>query len=309
LATLTHTVPIAVIAFDFDPLLHLGDSLVVRWQTVALAVVIAAGLIAAGWTARRTGLRADDLLVIAIGVVPGAVVGGRIGFALLHLDYYASRVGELLDPSIGGLELGLAVVGGLITGSIVAGLLGAPIGRWMHLATLPVLFVLGAGKLTMALGGAGQGQPSAEAWATAYLGPGPWGSLAPALPSVPSQILEGALTLLIAVAFGLLLMAGAFRSWDGRVLLLAIGAWALGRALVALTWRDPAVLGQLPMGSVISIGIALACLIAVIIMTVRARRAFAAAGAGSGAHGDTPVVAALDGSAPTWPDPQDRPPF
>ena len=89
----------------------------------------------------------------------------------------------------------------------------------MHLATLPVLFVLGAGKLTMALGGAGQGVPSDADWATAYLGPGPWGSLAPALPSVPSQILEGSLTLVIAVVLGLLLMVGAFHSRDGRVLL------------------------------------------------------------------------------------------
>jgi len=276
LATLTGTVPTAVIAFDFDPLLHLAEGLVVRWQTVALAVVIAAGLIAAGWMARRVDLRPDDLLIITVGVVPGAVIGGRIGFMLLHLDYYGSRLSELLDPSIGGLELGLAVVGGLLTGSLVAGLLGAPVGRWMHLVALPVLFVLGAGKLTMALGGAGQGQPSAESWATAYLGPGPWGSLAPALPSVPSQILEGAVTLSIAVAFGLLLLFGAFGSRDGRVLLLAIAAWAIGRAVVALTWRDPAVVGQLPMGSVIAVGIAIGCLLATAWLTVRRRGSAAA---------------------------------
>ena len=42
------TVPIAVIAFDFDPLLRLSDDLVVRWQTLALAAVIAACLVVAG---------------------------------------------------------------------------------------------------------------------------------------------------------------------------------------------------------------------------------------------------------------------
>ena len=50
---LRDTVPIAAIAFDFDPLLRLGDGLVVRWQTVALAAVLAACLIAAGVLARR----------------------------------------------------------------------------------------------------------------------------------------------------------------------------------------------------------------------------------------------------------------
>jgi hypothetical protein len=46
-------VPIALIAFDFDPLIRLGDAIVVRWQTVALAVVIAAVLVVAGLMAVR----------------------------------------------------------------------------------------------------------------------------------------------------------------------------------------------------------------------------------------------------------------
>ena len=59
--------PIAVIAFDFDPLLRLGDDLVVRWQTVALAALIAACLVVAGVLARRASLRPDDLLYIVVG--------------------------------------------------------------------------------------------------------------------------------------------------------------------------------------------------------------------------------------------------
>lgn len=305
--------PIAVIAFDFDPLLHLAEGLVVRWQTVALAVVIAAALIAAGWTARRVELRPDDLLIITVGIVPGAVIGGRLGFVLLHPDYYGSRLGELVDPSVGGLELGLAVVGGLLTGGLVAGLLGAPVGRWMHLAALPVLFVLGAGKLTMALGGAGQGVPTDADWATAYLGPGPWGSLAPALPSVPSQILEGSLTLVIAVVLGLVLMVGAFRSRDGRVLFVALALWAIGRAAVALTWRDPAVVGGLPMGSVIALAIAAGCLGAVVAMTLRRRRSVDTGGGTSPAT-DAAATTIVSRTAPPptdprWPDPGERPRF
>ena len=65
------------------------------------------------------------------------------------------------------------------------------------MAAVPVLFAIGAGKLTMVLTGSGQGPPSVDGWSTAYLGPGPWGSLAPALPSVPSQALEGIATLAI----------------------------------------------------------------------------------------------------------------
>ena len=58
------TVPIAVIAFDFDPLVHFGSSLTVRWQTLALALVVFVCLVALGTMAGRARLRADDLVVL-----------------------------------------------------------------------------------------------------------------------------------------------------------------------------------------------------------------------------------------------------
>ncbi len=168
--------PIAVLAFDFDPLLRLGDSLVMRWQTIALAVVILVCLGVAGAVARRASLRPDDLLYMAIGAVPGAVIGGRLGALLVRPEAFGAGPASLIDPAVGGLELGLAVVGGCLTAAYVGSLLGAPIGRWAQLLAVPLLLLLGAGKLTMALGGSGQGVPLDAAWATAYLGPGPWGS-------------------------------------------------------------------------------------------------------------------------------------
>ena len=169
---------LAVIAFDFDPYLHLGDG-VVRWETLGIAAAIFFGIALAAIGARTMGLRADDLLFVVLGVVPGAVVGGRLGYVFLHPAYFTEHPGAILDPGVGSLELGLAVVGGAITGGIVAALLDGNVGRWFHVSALPVLLVIGAGKLSMVLGGTGQGQPWTGSFATAYLGDGPWGSLAP----------------------------------------------------------------------------------------------------------------------------------
>ena len=322
--------PIAVIAFDFDPLLRLAEGLVVRWQTVALAAVIATALVIAGLIARRDGLRPDDLLFIAIGTVPGAVIGGRIGYVLLHLPYYQADPGAIVDPSLGAMELALGVVGGLLTGSAVAALLGAPVGRWRHALVLPLLFVLGVGKLTMILGGAGQGTPSVSSWATAFLGPGPWGSLAPALPSVPSQAIEGAVTLAILLIVTAGLWLGAFSTRDGRALFAGIAIWAFARAVVASTWRDDVVIAGLDMGSVIAIAVGLGAVAVLIVMTVRERRrgsdpavvsdpavasspaASTAATTGAGptaAPGSSPLPADPSRDIPTWPDPGSRPRF
>lgn len=288
------TVPIAVIAFDFDPLLHLADGLTVRWQTIALAAVIGFCLITAGILARRDGLRADDLLYIAIGSVPGAVVGGRIGYALLVPDAFAAGPPSFLDPAVGGLELGSAVIGGLLTGSAVAALLGAPVGRWAHLLAVPLLVAIAAGKLTMALGGSGQGRPFDGSWATSYTGAGPWVTLAPSLPSHPAQVYEGVGTMVVAVLVVLVTALGAFRGRDGSRLLIAIAGWAVVRAIVSTTWRDPTLVGVVPSGGVLAITLAVLLVGAAVGVSVwRPRRLHAQELA----------------AAPSWPDPETRPPF
>lgn len=262
--------PIAAIAFDFDPLLRLADGVVVRWQTVALVAVVAAGLISTALIARRNGLRADDLLFIAVAVVPGAVLGGRLGYVLLHLDFYATNTTAIADPGQGSMELALAVVGGALSGMYVASLLGAPIGPWLRSAALPLLFVLGAGKLAMVLGGAGQGQPSSLPWATAYVGAGPWSSLAPEVPSHPSQAYEGVLTLVILGVLVLALWLEALPGRDGRLFAVAVVAWSVGRALVSLTWRDePAAFG-LSAGGLIAVVVSL-LFVAGLIVAARTR--------------------------------------
>jgi phosphatidylglycerol:prolipoprotein diacylglycerol transferase len=308
-------VPIAVVTFQFDPSVQLFGDVVVRWGTIALVAVIVAALVLAGVLARRVGLRADDVAFVAIGVVPGAVIGGRLGYVIAHPGALGSSPELLFDPSVGGLELGLAVVGGFVTGTYVASLLGSPVGRWLHLAIAPALFVLGAGKLTMVLTGTGQGQPDGSAWATHYLGPGPWGSLLPALPSVPSQAIEGIATLAILTVLCVLLMAGLFGRRDGMVFFLGIGLWALARAGVSTTWRDPAQIGRLPGGGLVAMAIASVCVLALVALLIRGRMVPEDAeddpGVGSAPDTGDRAHASIDPVANdlAWPDPESRPRF
>ena len=164
-----------VIELAFDPIVSLGDWHV-RLQTIGLAVVIFVALLLAARIAARTPvdtrrppeaidpatgdhnhLRRDDLLYIAVAALPGAVVGGRLGWALVHLEYVTANPGALLDPTVGGFGLPLAVVGGTLTAALVATLLDTPIPRWLHALILPLLFGIAGGKLAMVLGGDGAG--------------------------------------------------------------------------------------------------------------------------------------------------------
>lgn len=259
----------AVITLAFDPVLRFGD-LEVRVATVALAGILLAGLLLAARVGRLTPqpgpyvppppLRLDDIPFLVLGIVPGAVLGGRLEYVLIHLDYYAANPAAIVDAGQGGLALGLAVAGGVLGGVVIARLVGAPASRWMHAAVLPLLFVLAAGKLASVLAGDGQGLPSDAAWATAYAGPGPWGSLAPEVPSHPSQVYEAVATTLVVVLVGLALRFGAFGRRDGSALLAGLALWAVGRGVAVLTWRDAAVAGPLRAEHVVLAVLLIGCL-------------------------------------------------
>lgn len=265
-------VPPAVIAFEFDPFLRIGDA-AVRWETLGIAASILVAIVMAGIGARSMGLRADDLLFVILGIVPGAVVGGRLGYVAFHPEYFMAQPGAIVDPAIGSLALSLGVVGGAITGGLVAALVEGGVGRWFHIATLPTLSVLAAGKLAMVFGGSGQGQPFDGDLATAYIGPGPWGSLAPDMPSHPSQIYEGLATLVILIVMLGLLAIPAVRRPDGRSFLIGLALWSIVRAVVASTWRDATVLGPLRAEQVIDLAIVAGCAAGVAALIARERPA------------------------------------
>jgi phosphatidylglycerol:prolipoprotein diacylglycerol transferase len=317
-ATLAAIVPFAVIAFDFDPLLHFGDR-ALRLETLALAGVVLLAIVVAAVLAGRTPpepgfdpatppdlngdadpdadagrhLRRDDLLFIVLGIVPGAVLGGRLGYVLLHWDYYSVHTDAIADPAQGNLELSLAVLGGAMTGAYVARLLASSAGRWLHVATLPVLLGLGLGKLAMAAGGSGQGAPATVAWATSYLGPGPWASLAPSVPAHPAQVYEAAVTGVVLLLMVLLLAGGVFRRRDGRAFLIALLLWSAGRLVVATYWRDPLLIGPLRAGQVLALGI---IGISAALFALRSLQLGRSSSAGALAE-------------PQWADPATRPPF
>jgi prolipoprotein diacylglyceryltransferase len=274
-------VPIAAVRLDFDPVLRAAGG-AIRLETVVIAIGLFWALLLAARIVGRPGpdsdpliasgfgVRIGDLLLVVLAIAPGAAVGGRIGYALLHLDYYLAQPGALMDPAQGSLELVLGVVGGTITGASAASALGGRIGPWLHAAALPTLLGLAVGKLAMALGGAGQGLPSSLPWASSYVGAGPWGSLAPGVASHPSQLYEAGATVVVLAMVLAATVAGAFRRRDGLAFFVALGGWAIARAIVATTWRDAPVVGPLRADQLLCLGMVAACVAAAVILARRA---------------------------------------
>lgn len=241
----------------FDPQVDLGF-LAVRWQAIALAAVFLLAL-GAWWVSlrgTRAGLAPDDLVFVVLGIVPGALVAGRLAHAIVFAESYLARPEAILDLGQGSLSLSGAVLGGLVSGAYVCRLLGHSVRTWGDAAAAPLLLAIGLGKLAMLLGGGGQGLPFEGPWAVSFEGPGPWLSIDPAIPSHPSQVYEGLWALGGAALASLLAVRPLWRvrAASGRLLLLAIGWWLAGRALAGFTWRDDPALGGLAAEQLLALG-------------------------------------------------------
>lgn len=235
----------AVIELSFDPLLRLGE-LTLRLQTIGVTAALLAALSLA-WAAieRTPALRRTDLLPILVGIVPGAVVGGRIVHVLGYAGAYLDAPLTVLDPRVGSLSLLGAVLGGTAGALYVVRLLRAPATTWADLAAAPLLLALGLGKAAQLLGGSGQGLPFDGSWAVAFGGDGPWVNANPAMAAHPAQLYEAAWLLIgIAAVYAL----ARWRPELGRPGLrfaAALGWFIAGRVIVGFTWRDSALIGPL----------------------------------------------------------------
>jgi prolipoprotein diacylglyceryltransferase len=153
----------------------------------------------------------------------------------------------------------------------VAALLDVPVGRWLHVAIVPLLLVLGLGKAAQALGGSGQGEATAAAWGTAYAPPGPWGSPGAEIPAHPAQLYEAALTAAILLLVIALARLTPLRRADGRLSAVAIGLRARGRSGWSRARRR--LLGSLNAEQLICLVVAAAALGTAIAATIARRRA------------------------------------
>ena len=262
----------AVIELDFDPFLRAGD-LVVRWQALALVAVIGVALLV--WvrslrTALGPNLPFEDAAFVLLAAIPGAVVGGRLVHGLDFLDAYTAQPAAIVDLSRGSLSLVGAVVGGALTSAYVCRLLGGRVGVWADASAVALLLAIGLGKLVMLLGGAGQGAAFGGQLAVAFGGSGPWSSPGAATPAHPAQVYEGLWTLAgVPLAWWLTrLVRGGPREGHGLVLLAAVAWWLLGRAVIALAWRDAAVLGPLGMEGLLTCA-AFLCVVALLVAELR----------------------------------------
>lgn len=97
-----------------DPIAFTIAGIEIRWYGILIAAAMLLAVLISSKRAPEHGLRDEDVLDIALWMLPIGVIGARLYYVLFNLDMYHS-LGDMLNIRNGGLAIHGGLIFGLIT--------------------------------------------------------------------------------------------------------------------------------------------------------------------------------------------------
>ncbi len=238
-----------MIEIPFDPSLMLG-SLRVSWHSLFSYV----GLLAGAWLSFRCArylVKDQRIYPFAIAVVVGGLVGARLMHLLDSWPRYAGNPSEALAIWNGGIGTMGAPAGSAVFGFIAAKRLRLPLGFMFDTTIIGISLGLAFGRIGDIINGEHPAAPcSGLPWCVGYTHPATYGQPGPVHPVVAYDLL-----------WDLVILATTFTLWrrlrgrppEGRVWMVFILMYGLGRAISSNLRLDPVVLAGLQGGQLAGI--------------------------------------------------------
>ena len=214
-----------MLTVNLDPVLaHLGP-VMLSWYGLAVAAAIGAGIWLTLRDADRKGLPTDGVADLALWVVLGGVVGARLLHVVDRWDSYATAPLRILAIQNGGLAIQGAILGGVLTGALLAWRRGIPVRRLSDAAAPGMVLGQAIGRLGCLVTGDALGPATGGGWGIVYRNPG---AMAPELGVAyqPTFLYELVWDLAI---FALLWTVRRRVRADGALFALYLGLYAAGK--------------------------------------------------------------------------------
>lgn len=155
---------------DIDPvLIHLGP-LAISWYGIFIGIALVVGVWLALREARRKRLPMDQVESLAFWVVAGGIVGARALHVIDRWDLYAGNPMAVVAIWNGGLAILGAVLGGTLTGIVVAWRRGLPVRALSDAAAPGAILGQAIGRFACLFTGDAVGAPT-SGFGITYLNP------------------------------------------------------------------------------------------------------------------------------------------
>lgn len=102
--------------FELYEQLKLFGKYGVYWYGIIIGIGLTLAIIIAFYEFKKNGKKTDDLIDFLLFAVPLGIAGARLYYVIFRWEYYGSHLGDIIAIWKGGL----AIYGGIITGTIIA---------------------------------------------------------------------------------------------------------------------------------------------------------------------------------------------
>jgi phosphatidylglycerol---prolipoprotein diacylglyceryl transferase len=213
-----------VITIDISPMIHLGP-LMLSWYGIIVAIAAVTGVWLTLREAERRGIGSEPVMDIVLWIFLGALVGARLLHVIDRWGYYAENPAQIIAIQNGGLAIIGGILGGALTGGLLAWKRGLPVLRLFDAAAPGLILGQAIGRFGCLITGDSVGQPTNAAWGIVYLNPG---AMVPQLGVAyqPVFMYEQAWDILV---FGVLWLLRKRLRVDGRLFAIYIGLYAAGK--------------------------------------------------------------------------------
>src|SRR6266508_1217651 len=240
-----------MLKFNIDPILvHLGP-LAISWYGLAVATGILVGAWLTTREAARKGLPVEPIMDLMVWISVGGVVGARLLYVLDRWDFFVKNPFQILAINTGGLSIMGAILGGALTGALLAWRRGLPIRRLFDTFAPGIVLGQAIGRFGCLFTGDTLGRPTDGTWGIMYLNPM---ARAPQLGVAyqPAFFYEQLWDVLVfAIVWRL---RGRFKQ-DGQLFALYLGLYAIGKFAITFVRLDPVYFWGLQQSHFVALGL------------------------------------------------------
>ena len=87
----------------------------IYWYAIFITLAIFTCLLLCNKDDGKYGINCEDVLTLAIWVIPISIISARIYFVIFNLQYYTNHLNELFNIRNGGIAIYGGIIGGVIT--------------------------------------------------------------------------------------------------------------------------------------------------------------------------------------------------
>ncbi len=212
----------------------------VRWYGIIMASAMLIGLALAIYRARPYGYKDDDIVDLAIWVLPSAVIGARLYYVIFEFERYGGDIFRMINVREGGLAIHGGVIGGVLAGYIYTRV--KKLNTWELADLLMPSLILGQaiGRWGNFMNGEAHGGPTDLPWAIHVDG----------VAVHPTFLYESIWNLMV---FVVLLKFTKKKKFDGEIVCLYMVLYSVGRFFIEGLRTDSLMIGPLRTAQLISL--------------------------------------------------------